>query len=85
MLLGCVLLTVYFLTGLSLKAYTLYTVYILLYISVFQIRKHSYIDYDNPVLGIQIVRSRALKKEGFLLVLFSLRLPQYPNVWHRLP
>ena len=48
MLLGCVLLTVYFLTGVSLKACTLYTVYILLYISVFQIRKHSYIDYDNP-------------------------------------
>ena len=65
MLLGCVLLKVYFLTGGSLKAYSLYTVHISLYISPFQIRKYSYIAYDNPVLGIQIVRSRALKKAGF--------------------
>ena len=48
MLLGCVLLKVYFLTGGSLKAYSLYTVHISLYISLFQIRKYSYIAYDNP-------------------------------------
>ena len=41
--LGCVLLT-----GGSLKAYSLYTVHISLYISLFQIRKYSYIAYDNP-------------------------------------
>ena len=46
-LLGCVLLKVYFLTGWSLKAYSLYTVNISLYISLFQIRKYSYIAYDN--------------------------------------
>ena len=48
MLLGCVLLKVYFLTGGSLKAYSLYTVHISLYISLFQIRKYSSIAYDNP-------------------------------------
>ena len=43
MLLGCVLLKVYFLTGGSLKAYSLYTMHISLYISQCQIRKYSYI------------------------------------------
>ena len=49
MLLGCVLLKVYFLTGVSLNAYSLFTVYISLYIPLFQIRKYSYIAYDNLV------------------------------------
>ena len=35
------------LNGGSLKAYCLYTVHISLYISLFQIRKYSYIAYDN--------------------------------------
>ena len=48
MLLGCVLLKVYFLTGGSLKAYSLYTVHISLYISLFQITTYSYIAYDKP-------------------------------------
>ena len=47
MLLGCVLLKVYFLTGGSLKAYSLYKMHISLYISLFQIRKYSYIAYGN--------------------------------------
>ena len=47
MLLGCVLLKVYSLTD-TLNAYSLYTVHISLYISLFQIREYSYIAYDNP-------------------------------------
>ena len=42
MLLGCVLLKVNFLTRESLKAYSLCTMHISLYISLFQIRKYSY-------------------------------------------
>ena len=48
MLLGCVLLKVYFFKGESLKAYSLYTMHISLYTSLFQIRKYSYIAYGNP-------------------------------------
>ena len=49
MLLGCVLLKVYSLMGGgSLKAYSLYTVHISFYISLFQIRNYSSIAYDNP-------------------------------------
>ena len=48
MLLGRVLLKVYFLMGGSLKAYSLYTMHISLYISLFQIRKYSSIAYGNP-------------------------------------
>ena len=47
MLLGCVLLKVFFLMGGSLKAHSLCTVHISLYMSLSQIRKYSYIAYDN--------------------------------------
>ena len=46
MLSGCVLLKVYFLEGIS-KPYSQYTVCISVYISLFQIRKDSYIAYDK--------------------------------------
>ena len=49
MLFGCVLLKVYFLTGDLLK-HTVYIqcIYHSTYISLFQIRKYSYIAYGNP-------------------------------------
>ena len=46
MLSGCVLLKVYFLERIS-KPYSQYTVCISVYISLFQIRKDSYIAYDK--------------------------------------
>ena len=69
------------LNGGSLKAYSLYTVLISLYISLFQIRKYSYIACD--ILGIQIVISKVLKTAGFFsFVLFAPSpIPEYRPIY----
>ena len=54
--------------------HTVYVKYISLYISLFQIRKYSYIAYDNLFQGIQIVTSKQRKQEKMPLLVISPRL-----------